>query len=192
MVRVTQSRTMIMAVSAMILVSCAPAKDSLVTDQTPQSLLTVTVTAVSTTTVTATVQAPPAAPQPSPVASQRADPVGAVAITKFSGIADTRTCSTVEVTYDNRSDRAVNSITQEFLVYYYPKHDEGTYPDLKEGARKSATQIVGIAAYSVKTVRWQLCAPELSALQNPPGPNPQNYMEKIASRPDKFSWEWVP
>ncbi|MGO4341522.1 hypothetical protein [Pedococcus sp. 2YAF34] len=95
-------------------------------------------------------------------------------------------------TYDNRSDTAIDSVTQTFITNYTPKHKEGEYPDSVTGPAKTMTQVVGIAAYSQKVVTWEVCAPELASKQNPPRPDGlDSFMSEIGAAPADFSWRWV-
>jgi hypothetical protein len=131
----------------------------------------------------------PATTPSSPSPSKR--PLGSLAITNWSDIWSDNKCVDVRVWYDNRSDTAVDVITQSFLTNYTPKHRPGTYPDLVDGPTKTLSQQVGIQAFTKKIIEWNVCAPELVALQNPPPPDgTDSFQEEIGAKPTYFHWTW--
>ena len=93
--------------------------------------------------------------------------------------------------YDNRSDTAIDTVTQSVQSLYTPKHKIGTYPELVAGPIKTVTQSVGIAAFAQKRITWEVCVPELVPLQNkPPADGLDGYQEEIVGRPTAFRWTW--
>lgn len=159
----------------------------------------VTVTATLTVTATVTVTATPTAlaseapaPETTPAPVKAHVPQGALALIEWHDQAATNKCVQVMTVYENRSDTAVNSITQKFQTMYTPKHAEGEYPDSVDGPDKSMTQVAGIAPYKTRTLYWDVCAPELASKQNPPpADGTDSFMSEIGAQPRSFTWKWV-
>lgn len=153
----------------------------------PVPVVTVTATVVISPSATAPVIAPPTT---SPTPKRR--PQGTVVLDEWHDQSATLTCVNVQTYYDNRSDTAVNTITQSFVTMYTPKHADGQYPSEIDGPVKTLTQTVGIAPYTRKAIFWDVCAPELADKQNPPRADGIDAFEsEIGARPDYFTWSWV-
>ncbi|MGW1809762.1 hypothetical protein [Streptomyces sp. NPDC002078] len=100
-------------------------------------------------------------------------------------------CVSVSTRYENRSDTAVNTITQTFQTLYTPRHKDDEYPDEVNGPTKTLTQVAGIAPYQERTLYWDVCAPELASKQNPPPPDgTDGFMSEIGAQPMQYSWKW--
>ena len=170
----------VVAVTASTPVSPRPTVSTETTTKTVTVTLTVTKTA-----------APPKLTTPSPSPTPARLPQGELVVDGWqNGAADLK-CVDVQTSYDNRSDTAVDSVTQTFITHYTPKH-KGGYPDLVDGPAKILTQTVGIAPYSKKTITWHVCAPELASKQNPPPPDmPGYFMSEIGATPTLCNWRWV-
>ena len=153
---------------------------------------TVTATATVTETTSPTAESSSVStPTPSPSQTKPA-PQGSVAVTVWHDLSSDNKCAWVETVYENRSNTAVNTITQTFQTTYTPKHKDGTYPDDKNGPTKTLTQTAGIAPYKSRTLDWHVCAPELAALQNkPPADGIDAFMEEIGAIPTQFRWKWI-
>ena len=156
--------------------------------QTPSS--SKSATAGSTPAEAAATVHPATTPPPAPVAVPQ--PQGTIALTVWHDHGADNRCVAVETIYENRSDTALNTVTQVFVTMYTPKHANGTYPALKDGPTKSMTQTVGIPPYGTRTIGWNVCAHELVAKQNPPpADGVDGYLEEIGARPTSFTWDWV-
>jgi hypothetical protein len=152
--------------------------------------------AAPTVTVTATPEATLPAPTPTesasnPSPSPTKTPQGVVVVADFHAGAATNTCVSVQTLYENRSDTAVNTVTQSFVTTYTPKHKAGTYPSDVNGPTKTLTTTAGIAPFQSRWVVWQVCAPELAALQNPPPADGTDaFMSEIGALPKSLTWTW--
>src|SRR6476646_8632690 len=99
------------------LTTASPAAHAPTTAPTPTAT-------TSTATVTATVTQAVAQPAPSPTPAQPAPrtPQGTVVLSDAHNLGGDLRCTDVQIIYDNRSDTAVNTITQAFVMTYTPKH----------------------------------------------------------------------
>ncbi|GAA4598109.1 hypothetical protein GCM10023194_74790 [Planotetraspora phitsanulokensis] len=105
-------------------------------------------------------------------------------------VADSK-CVKVQTFYENRSNTAIKMIAQTFLTDYTPKHRAGQYPDSKNGPIKTLTQNVGIPPFETREVTWDVCAPELAKLMNPPSADgTDGYMSEVGAAPQGFKWRW--
>ncbi len=171
----------------------------------PAVTITATVTAASPVTSTPITNAPtaavPAVDPPTVTVTESAAPVpppaektpqGELALDEWHDTAGSPTCATVQTFYDNRSDTAVDKVTQAFQTTYTPKHADGQYPDAVNGPLKKVTQTVGVAPYTRKQIMWQVCAPELKDKQNPPRPDGlDSFMSEIGAQPTSYEWTWT-
>ena len=152
------------------------------------SVITATVITTRTATVTAT-QTVTVTPQKE---SPSRTPTGDVVLDEWHDQDSSNVCVNVQTFYDNRSDTAVDKVTQYFVADYTPKHKTGQYPALVDGPTVGLTQTVGIPPYPRKEINWQVCAPALAALQNPPPADGTDaYMSQIGARPVEMTWTWV-
>ncbi|GAB2816688.1 hypothetical protein GCM10022221_13460 [Actinocorallia aurea] len=143
---------------------------------------------------TVTVEAPvpsksPRSPKPEP---PRVLPQGSVVLVERHTTVAGDECARVVAVYENRSDTAVVSITQSFQTMYTPKHEDGTYPDDKNGPIKTLTQDAGIAPFGTRQLTWDVCAPELTKLMNPyPEDGIDSFLSEVGAVPTKTRWKWL-
>ncbi|MEO3788403.1 hypothetical protein ABGB12_34170 [Actinocorallia sp. B10E7] len=144
-------------------------------------------------TVTVTVEAPvPSRSARPPEPSSRPVPQGSVVLVHRSTTASDDECTRIVTVYENRSNTAVVSITQSFQTSYAPKHEEGEYPEDKDGPVKTLTQDAGIAPYATRQLTWDVCAPELTKLMNPyPEDGTGGFMSEVGAVPTKTRWKWL-
>ncbi|SBW18605.1 putative membrane protein [Candidatus Protofrankia californiensis] len=129
--------------------------------------------------------------EPAPSVKITHAPQGEIVLTEWHDTTSTNTCVRVQTYYQNRSDTAIREISQSFVTLYTPRHPEGTYPGLREGPVKTLTQSAGIPPFEQRILYWDVCAPELAKLQNPPRPDGTNsYMSEIGAQPRGFTWTW--
>jgi hypothetical protein len=140
-------------------------------------------------TPTTSAPKPTFSPPPAPPARE---PQGEVVLGEWHNLAGDLTCALVQTFYDNRSDTPVLSVTQTFTMSYTPKHRLGEYPGSVDGPSKTLTQSAGIAPYTVKELQWEVCAPELADLQNPPRPDgTDSWVSEVGALPKALDWKWT-
>jgi hypothetical protein len=157
----------------------SPASTTLKPTVTPTQALAPTLTRAPVVSVPAPVATAALAVPPA------ARPVGVLAIASWHDTAFNGTCVTVEVNHQNRSDTAINQMTQVFQTFYTPMHAEGEYPPQVNGPLVTASGSAGVAAFASRQLNWQVCAPELTSLRGPDA-NDQD----IGAQPQTTSWTW--
>ena len=152
--------------------------------------------AAPTVTMTATPtpiepSAPPTPSSPAPAPSPSKAPQGVVLVTSFHDGDATNTCVSVQTFYENRSDTAVNTVTQSFVTLYTPKHKAGTYPSEVDGPIKTLTTTVGIAPFQSRWVVWQAWRTGTCRLAEPSSSDGTDaFMSEIGAQPTSLTWKW--
>lgn len=159
---------------------------------------TVTVTETQTET-SSPVETPTPAETPSsfntPAAAPTVQPEGTLAIADWhdKGNSADGTCVTVQIVYENRSNTAIDAVSQNFQTLYTPQHAPNTYPGEVNGPTKTLTQQVGVAAFQQRTTYWEVCAPELASVKSgmdPNGNGTDTYEGDIGAQPQGATWTW--